>query len=233
MAEPLIVTPSEAIISCSDAKAIVPALASADDIAVDWQIRQATAAAENYIQKAIGIQTLSWTPDECVVPFLYAYNAPVVVNASTPYWPYVSSYFELPKPPLRSVTSVVYLDDDGDEQTFDADNYTVSGVGRRGRITLKSGSSWPTLGNYPEALTITYVAGYDTVPEPIVHAVLLMAAEGTASSTSEAVSGIRSVTREGYGSITYAGETGSSTKSSSGQSMSQTVRDLLNPYVDY
>jgi hypothetical protein len=64
MTEPLVIDPAEAIISATDARALVQSLASSDasDIAIEWQIRNATIAAENYIGKAIGVQTLEWRP---------------------------------------------------------------------------------------------------------------------------------------------------------------------------
>lgn len=69
---------------------------------------------------------------------------------------------ELPSPPLRSVTSVVYGTDD---TTFDSDSYFVTTTGTgphapRGRVTLPDGGSWPTLTPYARGVRITYVAGY-------------------------------------------------------------------------
>lgn len=63
-------------------------------------------------------------------------------------------------PNLQSVSSVQYLDDDGDTQTFSSDNYTVSTDGVFGRIVLNDGVSWPSTENKADAVTITFVAGY-------------------------------------------------------------------------
>lgn len=66
---------------------------------------------------------------------------------------------DIPRPPLQSVTSVKYLDEDGDERTLDADTYTVS-TGTPGRVVLNETESWPTLGSYPDAVRVRFVAGY-------------------------------------------------------------------------
>jgi hypothetical protein len=60
----------------------------------------------------------------------------------------------------------------------------VTGVGDRGRVALKSGASWPTLGcGWPEPVIIQFRAGYiDTgdspptanVPAPIIAAIKLL-----------------------------------------------------------
>jgi uncharacterized phiE125 gp8 family phage protein len=89
---------------------------------------------------------------------------------TTAFWEYALDGFpsqrviELPRPPLQSVVSVVYLDAGDAEQTLDAENYTViTPTGphcRRGRIELTSGASWPSAGTQSRAVRITYVAGY-------------------------------------------------------------------------
>src|SRR3954464_8111669 len=122
MPAPLVITPADPIISATDAKARVPALAGADDDVVVAQIAVATIAAENWIEKSIGLQTLEWRPGDCC-----CYRS----------WPFTVA-FVLPRPPLVSVETVTYLDTAGVEQTYDEANYVVSGVGGRGRITLLS-----------------------------------------------------------------------------------------------
>ena len=81
---------------------------------------------------------------------------------------------ELPRPPLQSVTSVVY--DDGTEQTFDESSYTVIPSGTdpaapRGRIVLPIGGTWPSITAAPRSVRITYTAGYaerhDDIPQMI------------------------------------------------------------------
>jgi len=82
----------------------------------------------------------------------------------------------LPGPPLVEVVSVTYVDTDGAVQTYDPANYRVFGIGapHGGGIRAKSGSVWPSLQYGPEAVTVRYRAGYETVPDDIKHAVLLI-----------------------------------------------------------
>lgn len=76
----------------------------------------------------------------------------------------VHTEIELPKPPLRSVESITYLDSDEEEQTWATSNYDVvipSGIyGQPGRVVLRTGCAWPTVANRSRALRITYRAGY-------------------------------------------------------------------------
>ena len=76
---------------------------------------------------------------------------------------------KLPKPPIQSITSVAYLDSDGDSQTFT--DYTLDSIGER--IFLNYGEDWPTTQGIENAITITYIAGYSDVPESIKQAIKL------------------------------------------------------------
>jgi uncharacterized phiE125 gp8 family phage protein len=76
----------------------------------------------------------------------------------------------LPRQPLQSVTSVVYLDDNGASQTLAASVYQVVGARTvpdsdappRGYILPAYGQSWPSVRGTPECITITYVCGWTT-----------------------------------------------------------------------
>jgi len=74
-------------------------------------------------------------------------------------------YIEIPKAPLRAVTSVAFLSAGSPSvEIFDADNYTVETPrgdhAPPGRIVLKSGASWPTPVQTEGAVVITFQAGY-------------------------------------------------------------------------
>jgi uncharacterized phiE125 gp8 family phage protein len=82
-----------------------------------------------------------------------------------------------PHPPLVSVTSIVYVDADGDDQTLSSANYRVDTDSEPGRITVAYGVSWPTIRSVTSAITITYQAGYGkaaAVPDDVKHAIKLM-----------------------------------------------------------
>jgi uncharacterized phiE125 gp8 family phage protein len=89
---------------------------------------------------------------------------------------------ELPRAPLGSVSSVDYLGTSGSSAAFSASNYSVVNAGcpgAFGRVVLKPDASWPELGDYRGALSVTFVAGYGAaatdIPEDIRLAVLWLA----------------------------------------------------------
>lgn len=86
---------------------------------------------------------------------------------------------KLPKPPLRSVESVQYVDANGDTQTLSAGAYTVDAASMPGRIVLNDGQSWPDTADRPNAVTVEFAAGRATVadvPALLKLAVRLLAA---------------------------------------------------------
>ena len=88
---------------------------------------------------------------------------------------------QLPRPPLQSVTSIVYLDTAGASQTMSSADYDVDTSREPGQIVLAPNVSWPsTEAGRVNAVTITYVAGYGlavAVPENIKQAMRLMVAD--------------------------------------------------------
>jgi uncharacterized phiE125 gp8 family phage protein len=86
-----------------------------------------------------------------------------------------SGIIELPRPPLQSVTSVKYLDSDGEEQTLSTDYYDVDTDSEPGRVLLAYGQDWPTTRDQLNAVTVRYVTGWPvtddvaTTPEAIKH----------------------------------------------------------------
>ena len=92
-------------------------------------------------------------------------------------------YFDLPLPPLQSVTSITYLDSNGDSQTLAASKYRVLNAGanmHRGRIELEYGETWPSTYYVQQAVTVTFVAGYgarNDVPEHTRHLILFAVKE--------------------------------------------------------
>jgi uncharacterized phiE125 gp8 family phage protein len=67
----------------------------------------------------------------------------------------------LPRPPLKSVTSVVYIDSNGDEQALDSADYVVDYESRPGRIGPVQDTNWPVAARQIASVKITYVAGLD------------------------------------------------------------------------
>lgn len=77
---------------------------------------------------------------------------------------------KLPRGPLRSVTSVQYLDTAGALQTLDPSAYEVDGAREPGTVGPAYGQAWPATRCQAQAVRITYQSGYGgaaDVPEPI------------------------------------------------------------------
>ena len=83
---------------------------------------------------------------------------------------------EMPRWPLSSITSINVYDEDGNAtavtvaDVFDTDTNSIPG-----RLSLKSGASWPVALRSNNAIEITYVAGYGAaaaaVPDDLKRAV--------------------------------------------------------------
>lgn len=83
----------------------------------------------------------------------------------------------LPRPNLLTVESITYLDDAGALQTLAADQYDVDTAALPGRVLLAYDCTWPITRAHPNAVTVTYTAGYGAaaaaVPMDIRRAMLL------------------------------------------------------------
>jgi uncharacterized phiE125 gp8 family phage protein len=80
------------------------------------------------------------------------------------------SIMKLPRPPLVSITSIKYTNDEGTETTMSATNYLTDTVG--GRVAIKVIPSFtPALVN---PIKITYAAGYTASPKLLRQAMLLL-----------------------------------------------------------
>lgn len=77
--------------------------------------------------------------------------------------------------PVQSVTTVEYIDTDGLTQTWDADEWTYGGYNGTTFIIPTPGYTWPSTWATPNAVIVTYEAGYgdspENVPWPIAQAI--------------------------------------------------------------
>lgn len=92
----------------------------------------------------------------------------------------VPALIEPPGPPLSSVTSITYIDTDGDEQTLAADQYQVDTESKPGRIVQAFGVTWPATRAQLNVVEVNFVAGYGAAPEDVPEnfrlAILILAA---------------------------------------------------------
>ncbi len=91
--------------------------------------------------------------------------------------------FSLPFPPLVSVTSITYVDNNGDTQTWATSKYRVLNAANPtvcGRVELAYGETWPTTRRIEQAITVTFQAGFGdatAVPEHYKHLIKVMVKE--------------------------------------------------------
>jgi len=93
------------------------------------------------------------------------------------YYDSFPTMFHVSYPPLISVTSIVYVDTDGDEQTLAADQYRVDIGNKPGRVTEAYNVNWPDTRDITNAVVLTYSAGYGEaadVPDVIKAAIKLL-----------------------------------------------------------
>lgn len=111
-----------------------------------------------------------------------------------------STTLRLPRPSLRTVTSISYLDTAGDTQVYDSSKYVVDGVSEPGRIVLKDTQSWPLTLAQANAVTIVYSAGWDdaaAVPAALKEAMLLLIGDAF-TLRRETMVGVSSQARRAY-----------------------------------
>lgn len=88
---------------------------------------------------------------------------------------------KLARPPVQSVSSITYVDEDGVTQTLSSTLYTVDVSSLYGRISPAYGESWPVTRAQDNAVCIEFKAGYGdaaaSVPEPLKIAIKMLAAD--------------------------------------------------------
>ena len=140
-------------ITRAEAKAHSRVTVSDDDDYIDALIAVVRDRIEQHTRRALLTQTWQLTLDN---------------------WPTGRRDILLPWAPLQSVSSITYVDTSGTTQTWSSSNYTVNTGATPGRVRLKYDELYPSARFQPDAITVTYVAGYgataSTVPAGIVHA---------------------------------------------------------------
>lgn len=140
-------------ITRAEAKAHSRVTVSDDDEYIDALIAATRDRIENHTKRALLTQTWRLTLDS---------------------FPLGRRDIILPWSPLQSVTSITYVDTNGDTQTWASSNYTVDTGATPGRVRLAYDVLYPSIRHQPNAVTVTFVAGYgaaaSALPAGIVHA---------------------------------------------------------------
>lgn len=82
---------------------------------------------------------------------------------------------DLPKSPVRSVSSITYYDADDVEQTANVADFYLIKDDDRAYLRPKSGEAWPVASTLREdAITVEFVSGYEVCPASLKQAVRLL-----------------------------------------------------------
>ena len=84
-------------------------------------------------------------------------------------FPFSNQQIILPKPPLVTVDSIKYQDNDDNEQTWSDTEYVVDTVSEPGRVYPVPNGSYPSAYLKPKSVVIQFTAGYTTIPDEIKH----------------------------------------------------------------
>jgi len=84
----------------------------------------------------------------------------------------------LEHPPLQSIVSITYIDDDGIQQNVDLNDVQVDTVSEPGRIAPAFGKSWPSARKQFNSVVVTYKAGFgddeSKIPDEIKRAIKVL-----------------------------------------------------------
>ena len=93
----------------------------------------------------------------------------------------VTTVIALPGGNTQTLTSIAYLDTDGNSQTWASANYIADLVSQPALVGLAYNIDWPSIREWDLPVTITYSAGYGDdpgdVPEELRTAIKILAAE--------------------------------------------------------
>jgi hypothetical protein len=177
------VTPGAEPITVEEMKGFLRQDDSADDALIGGLISAARRLVEQYTGAQLVTATWRMTLDSFFgyrVPggslLLHGARIPETIGG-TGLWPYYGA-IELPRFPVSAVVSITYTDPAGVVQTYDPTQYDVDTDSLPARITPAYNTVWPVTRESPNAVKITFTAGYgidgSLVPNTFITAIQLL-----------------------------------------------------------
>lgn len=157
-AQPLV---GECAVTRTEAKLYCRVDDTAEDSLFDKLIIAGTVFAEEYCRSCFTYKTDATTSGK----WTYTLDA----------FPSDSSKIELPRPPLRGVTTIKYYDENGTQQTWSSSEYRTVVSDFPGFVEVDDDYDWPETDVRPEAVEIIFTAGYTAaidVPNTVQDAIL-------------------------------------------------------------
>ena len=161
MADYQSVAPTTLALTLDDAKRQLHVTTDSDDDLITSHIKAATQLLENRTNRCFVAQTRLLK--------MRTFSDPRYVIGRT---------IRPSRSPIKSVSSISYVDSEGTTTTLPSSDYTTSIGDQPGEITEAYNATWPATRNTANDVTITYVAGHSTVstgvPENIKQAVRMV-----------------------------------------------------------
>jgi hypothetical protein len=163
-------------VSLDDAKLHLRVDGTADDELIRSMITSARASCERRMQRSILPQSWALTQSSFRHPW-FEHNGHLLhgltFNAD---WYRARTHgspdsIALPNPPIRSVTSVTYLNTALQRVTLDPSAYRLAVIGETLALLRPVGAQWPQTAREPDAVIVTYKAGWADpaqIPAPII-----------------------------------------------------------------
>jgi len=140
-------------LTTAEAKSHLRITSSDEDTLIDTYVSAARQWMELYLNRSIPQQTIVCVLDE---------------------FPHDGQHIRLPQSPASAITSIQYVDTDGDTQVWGSSNYTLDTYSEPSRAEAAYNVSYPSTRPQHNAVTITYTAGYSTIPADIKHALKMV-----------------------------------------------------------
>lgn len=160
----LVTAPTSEPVSLSEMKSHMRLDGNDDDSYVTKCIKAARLWIEGQTKRALVTQTVDYAIDSN--------------------WPMWNGHpmIRLPLNPVKSigatspeVFSISYVDSNGATQTLAQSQYTLAARSHGSYVVPAYGVTWPSVRDVPEAITVRFVAGADTVDEDLKIAVKILA----------------------------------------------------------
>lgn len=146
MSDILTTAPTTLALTLADAKRHLNVSTTNDDAIITSHLKAATLLLENKANRCFVTQTRTLKMDN-FVDMRYVHGRRIYPMRS----------------PLKSVSSITYLDSAGASQTLASSDYIVSTGDKPGYIAEAYNATWPATYPQKNAITVTYIAGHSTV----------------------------------------------------------------------
>jgi len=168
--------PVDTLITLEDAKTQMYVDHSDDDAYIQLLINLAERAVETCSEMYLGTQTVTLYLDRFPSGYMGSYSG-FVSDGNT------LQMIKILRNPVKSITTIKYIDTDGTQQTLNASQYKIDINSQPARLVPSFGNDWPSTQGEINAVEIEFICGYSTLADMdtkkpmLTHAVKLLVGE--------------------------------------------------------